>query len=508
MKTLWAIKKIPLGVSVIVTTFFLTNVFFSGKPRVLAVDEVPVAFWAWRIQTPSDDEIRGAFAKTGAKTLFLHAGQIDLSDGVAKRIRPVSGRIPATTETHFVYNGTRGFLTNFEQTNIDVLAGTIAETYRADQLRAKNDQASVNGIQLDLDIPTRLLPRYAELIRRLRILLPSDTRFSITGLPTWADSADIHDVLAEVDFWIPQCYGFEIPTSINEKIPISSAAQVARTIAKVRRLNKPFYAGLSAYSYAILYAKDGSLLELRGDIDPAMAAQSDGLELVESGTSDRGVRDSQLRYVYRAKNDLVLDGLIIGAGESLVFDLPSSATLRASARAVRENAGEELLGICIFRLPTVNDAATLDTEAITAALLDTQADVSSQLSLVSDSRGFTLHAENTGSASSILGENAFTIELKIAAGSVNGVISMIGFSSYETLCSIGAKAQPCSRARANLIRVSSSAWKPGATASITLSCKGKLPEIFPADVTTQVNDGRVVREARELAIQNNKKEGH
>ena len=44
------------------------------------------------------------------------------------------------------------------------------------------------------------------------------------------------------------------------------------------------------------------------------------------------------------------------AGESLVFDLPSAETLRASAQAVRANAGEQLLGICVFRLPSSNAA--------------------------------------------------------------------------------------------------------------------------------------------------------
>ncbi len=510
MKTLWAARTIPLGVGIIVITLFLSKIFFSGKPRVLAVDEVPVAFWAWRIQAPSDDEIGSAFSKTQAKVLFLHAGQIDLSNGIAKRIRPVSGKISGAAETHFVYNGTRGFLARFEQTDIDALAETIAETYRADQLRADSDQASVKGIQLDLDIPTRLLPRYALLIRRLRSLLPSDTPLSITGLPTWAESADIHDVLAEVDFWIPQFYGFTVPTSIDDRIPISSSATVARTVAKVRLLNKPFYAGLSAYSYAILYAKDGSLLELRGDIDPAVAAKNADLELVESGAFGRDPRDSQMRYVYRAKNDLVLDGLIIGAGESLVFDLPSAASLRASARAVRENGGDTLLGICIFRLPTLNDEATLGIGAITAALLDTQADVSTALSLASGLDGqLTLQAENMGTASSMLSKEAFMVDLKVPVGSVNGVIRLIGFNSFETLCRIGvgAKSQPCSQARANVIRVRSSAWEPGATASITLSYKGKLPETFAAEVTTQVNDGRVVREQHELAIRNNKKEG-
>lgn len=364
----------------------------------------------------------------------------------------------------------------------------MADTYRSDLSRAANENVEVRGLQLDLDVPTRLLPRYAELLRRVRELLPPDAALSVTGLPTWADSNDIHAVLEAVDFWVPQCYGANIPTRMTERIPTSSPKEVERTMAKVRKLEKPFYAGLSAYSYAILYDKNGDLIELRGDIDPSAASMNKDLELAATQTFRGDARTSQVRREYRAKKDFVLDGLFIHAGETLVFDLPTAASLRASARAVRENAGESLLGICVFRIPTAEDKTTLSLEEITSALtdLETQASTNVKFEAISDQQ-LRVVAENTGNVGS-----ALTIDLEIPAGSVSGVYGLSGFDNYEPLCRVAGKSPvPCSGRRANIVRLNASVWMPGASAWTTLSITKPLPAAMTASVTTRINDGRI-----------------
>ena len=302
-----------LGLATII--FCIAN-FYEAKPRPRGINEVPIAFWAWRVNVPNEADIDAAFTATKAKTLFLRAGQIDFEKGEFKRIQAVKGNFPHALELHLVYNGTRKFLTEFENLDLENFAKSLAGIYHEDLAQGDQDQAIIAGIQLDFDVPTRLLPRYAQALTRLKKFLPPNTKLSITGLPTWANSSDIHSVLSVVDFWIPQCYGTEIPNRITKQIPISSPRNVARTINKIRQLKKPFYAGLSAYSYAILYAKDGSLIELRGDLDPAAAAQNKNLELVESGNFKGDEGNNERRYVYHAKSDFVFDGLIMKAGES------------------------------------------------------------------------------------------------------------------------------------------------------------------------------------------------
>ena len=475
----------------------LAGSFYAPQPRPRAVSEVPIAFWAWRRNAPSERELQKAAAATKAKILFLRAGQIDLVNGTLQRIRLVSGPLPASVELHLVYNGTRKFLREWEQFEADALAASIANTFCADLVRASHEQALVAGLQLDFDAPTRLLPQYAQTLQRLRTLLPPDTKLSITGLPTWANARDLKAVLAAVDFWIPQCYGTNIPTHINQRIPISSPSDVARTISQIRQLGKPFYAGLSAYGYALLYAKDGRLLELRGDLDPAWAAHNTNLELVERRTFTSATQASEMRYVYRAKSDVVLDGLILQAGEALVFDWPSAASLRASARAVRENAGEQLLGICVFRLPMANDETTLSVGEIAAALTDTDSQVKTTLTAKSrTAQRLQLHIENNGTTRAMLGAEAVAIELDVPAGSLKEVAQTDGLARYETLCRASPQtpARSCSQRRANVLRLMAHDWKSASIARADLVFTQDLPPQLTAVITTQVNDGRIVRE--------------
>lgn len=482
---------------------FLHEHYFS-KPRGLAVSEVPIAFWAWRNQAPTIAEVQKALSATNAKTLFLRAGQLDLIDGTVKRIRPVSGVMPTTPDLHLVYNGTRKLLRELERIEAREVAKVVADAYRSDVSRAANENVEVRGLQLDLDVPSRLLPRYAEILRRVRELLPPKSALSITGLPTWADTNEIDGLLSAVDFWIPQCYGANIPTRVTERIPISSPKGVERTIAKIRKLEKPFYAGLSAYSHAILYDKNGDLIELRGDIDPSAASMNKDLELAATQSFRGDARTSEIRHEYRAKSDLVLDGLVIQAGETLVFDLPTAASLRASARAVRENAGESLLGICMFRIPTAEDKTTLSLEEITSALTDreTQASTAIKLEAISDEE-LRIIVENTGNAAASLTAGALTIDLEVPAGSISGVYGLSGFDNYEPLCRVSAKdPMPCSSRRANIARLNAAVWTPGASAWTTLSIANPLPASITASVTIRINDGRIEQKSYEIKVQN------
>lgn len=490
-------------IGIVIFIFCVAN-FYEAKPRLLSVNEVPIAFWAWRMTTPDEADVQAAFTATKAKTLFIRAGQIDFENGEFKRIQAVKGQLPRAVELHFVYNATRKLLVEFERLDEEKLTKSVAQIYQDDLARAEQDQTNIAGIQLDFDVPTRLLPHYAKALKSLQALLPTNTKLSITGLPTWANSNDINLILSIVDFWIPQCYGTEIPNRITKQIPISSPRNVARTINKIRQLKKPFYAGLSAYSYAILYGKDGTLIELRGDLDPALAAQNNNLEMQESTNFKSDEANGERRYVYRAKTDFVFDGLIMKAGESLVFDLPSAESLRECARAVRENAGENLLGICLFRLPGNSDETVLSLSEITAAVKDQPSTVATKITLYRNKKQrINLVAENIGTASALIGEGALTIDLAIPAGSLTEVINRAGFTEYETLCQMPGQdfARPCSQRRANVIRLKTNSWKAGSEADAALILNIETAEKMLVTATTRMNNGQSEQVKKEIQIQ-------
>jgi len=467
-----------------------------SAPRTWAAAETPVAFWAWRTQAPASDEI----SQTGATRLFLRAGQFDSARGEVRRIRAVEGKLPDAIEIHLVYNATRDLLARFETIEPPALARIVAETFAADLDRAARDGACVAGLQLDLDVPTRLLPRYATVLRLLRAGLPQGVKLSITGLPTWMDSPHIGSLLDEVDFWTPQFYGWVIPDRIDKLIPISSPATVRQAVVRARELDRPFYAGLAAYGYAVLYSPEGKLLEVRGDLDPALVAGHSQFELTESRPFDNQPA-AEWRTVYRALGDTVLDGLVVRRGDQLMLDAPSAATLRASARAVREEAGERLLGISVFRLPGAGDPTTLTAAEIAAALADRETTIAAELKIErpprTDDNRLVFNATNTGTASARPGPGAMALELRIPPASLREISGLSGFTGVETLCD---DARSCSLRRASLVRLKTHAWPPGARARANLIFASASPPAVSAQITVQADDGRTWQEQKEIVI--------
>ena len=485
--------------------------YHRAAPRLWSVSEVPVAWWAWRAVVPTEAELETVMRATPSQALFLRAGQFDDEQGKLRRIRAVAGAMPRRPELHLVYNATRSLLAAFERVETDKLATTIAESFAQDVTRATSDCAKVAGLQLDLDVPTRLLPRYAQLLKQTRALLPANTKLSVTGLPTWIASRDLNDVLDAVDFWIPQCYGALIPPKLDQLVPIVSPPQVARTMERLRKLKRPFYAGLPAYGYAILYSPGGALIEVRGDLDPALITNHPDLELIERKTFEPENKTlshnfptvaSEWRSVFRARRDCVIDGLVIRPGDSIMLDLPTAESLRACARAVREQAGPFLLGICIFRLPVRDDPATLTITEIADALND-RATVPAASITMTQSNHLRLSVTNSGSAS---GTMRLTMEIPNAA--LKEAIRLDGFNEAQPLCraaldresSAQAKLLPCSLRRAEFIRLSAINWRPGMKYWMEINSAVTTQTRFDTKIEIETDDGRTHLEERSVAV--------
>ena len=108
--------------------------------------------------------LRTAIRHTQARAIFLRAGQIDFQGGTPHRIRAVTGPLPSEVDLHLVYNATRSLLAQLEQVDEGALADAIATAYRVDIERAARERARVVGLQIDIDVPTRLLSRYAKML--------------------------------------------------------------------------------------------------------------------------------------------------------------------------------------------------------------------------------------------------------------------------------------------------------------------------------------------------------
>ena len=65
-----------------------------NEPRTWTPAELPVAFWSWRTETPTQADVHNAMTKLDAQSLFLRAGQIAWGEGTPYRVRSVFGRLP------------------------------------------------------------------------------------------------------------------------------------------------------------------------------------------------------------------------------------------------------------------------------------------------------------------------------------------------------------------------------------------------------------------------------
>lgn len=514
--------KIPLTklVTLLVVLGFITLLVSHSQfthlthLRVWATREVPIAFWAWQTTNPSQKDVQKAISATKAKDLFIHAGQIDyvLANGRLRRIRQADGILPNSIALHLTYNATVDLLRNLEKVTPKQLADIITQCYQEDVRRVNETAATVVGIQLDIDFPTRLLPKYMELLGLLRSQLPINTKISITGLPTWINSPKLKETLAKVDFWIPQCYGTEIPKQLTRLSPISSLEQVNQAIETSRNLGYPFYAGLSAYGYAIRFNKNGNFVQIRGDIDPAEIITNTSLELVERQlftAKSSNLSANEWCYLYKVREDLVIDGLNLKAGESIMLDLPTSEALRANIQAVRETAGEQLLGICIFRLPTEGNPTNLTIAEISDAIKDINSSIATEVNLLSMSKGKTtelqLTMKNTGSANPLMGDDSFNIDLEVPIGRITSLYlgnAVVAKPLCGALNGVTEKSQltPCSLQRANVIRFAAKYLRPGEELKVVIEMLGEVPSRITSILSINLDNGRTWQEKRNLLV--------
>jgi hypothetical protein len=260
----------------------------------------------------------------------------------------------------------------------------------------------------------------------------------------------------------------------------------------------------------LLYSSSGTLITLRGDMNPLHVANDANLELIERRVFNN---TNEWRYVYRARSGGVIEGLAMNAGDFLVIDSPSTESLRVAARAVRENAGKKLLGICVFRLPADNDAATLRMQQIAAALGDVppRADVSvamvalppgeqQRADVFSEARLTVLNHGTEG----ILAGDGLTVDLAVPPGSAHQM-SLQGFTSVTTHCGLVVSdslvsAAPCSERRANVLRFKAATLAPGETAEASLVLNGPMPPVLFAHIEIQADDGQTHEWNRQMVV--------
>ncbi len=145
----------------------------------------------------------------------------------------------------------------------------FADKLISDFLKLKKTAGiKINELQLDLDCPESKLPVYAGFLKTLRRKLPG-IRLSITVLPCHLNNAAFKYVTAQVDYYVLQAHGLDIPRKLDDKVSLFNKRMAVRAIRKAMELGRPFLVALPTYAYLLTFdKKSGKFLYLNAEKTP------------------------------------------------------------------------------------------------------------------------------------------------------------------------------------------------------------------------------------------------
>jgi hypothetical protein len=282
------------------------------------------------------------------------------------------GNLPVT----LVFNFTPTMIRVYAEQNTTQLSKQLAQLIMEQLNEAQKAGLNTIGIQLDFDIPSRVLNQYRDLLQLLRQQFPRQ-QLSITALGDWQARPIFQEVIRQVDFYVPQLYGLEVPRQINQLNTISSPALVRQQLTALQSSAVPFYVGLALYGYALIFDRAGKLQGLTSEISLSSVAKNPDLRLEQSYFADKSGRPllptELARYsgenIYRlvAQRDTIVDGEIIPQGYHLVFDVLTGESLRQNWQVVSELAQVPMQGVMLFRYPQPEEELVLTLAEVAAA---------------------------------------------------------------------------------------------------------------------------------------------
>lgn len=403
----------------------LAALLAASCQRAPAPARQEMAFWYWHSPFHLTDQQFEGLDALGVSQIFVRSATFS-NDGealvpiLAQRFEPS----PRPVQVHLVYNMDAGALKHFESFETGAMAKAVLSRFETDRKRV-GANTSVQGLQVDFDVPTRLLPKYRDLLRELRKGLDPALKLSMTSLPTWFTSGEFAKVVAEVDFYAPQFYDTEMPRRLEDATPIFDRAALDKSLAAADRLGRPYYAGISSFGRALLYDPQKNLQGAYMGLSPEQAMRHPNFEPVDD------VSDSSQRILtFRAKDDGPSGQ---GKGWYLVFRLPQPAGFGEALREVGARGGRHCLGAAVFRVSEPGESMVLPLETIVARVKGEVVSPRLKVSAASamdpweriergratdETKRVSLTFENVGSEPLLVGEGGFSVELAFEPGTI------------------------------------------------------------------------------------------
>ena len=451
-----------------------------------------VSLWYWHSPFRVSAGDAGLLKALNVRALFVRAGTIERGEkGVCATLPQVWQASPNSPAVHLVFNFDYSMVRHFAELDNANIAAVVADAAKQARGKAEAVGLQVIGLQIDFDCATRRLPKYADLLKKIRAdLADPKLKLSITALETWYESANLSAVLNAIDFAAPQYYEANLPESIAHFEPVSNIERAARGLGRAESFGKPFYAGLPAYGHAVMTDERGRVLGLYREMTAEAAARHPAFQFVRAFPADgQGQPATSQNSIGENLADFVAvrnarDGR--GKGYHLIYDLPTPELLAQHLALVEKNRPLNCRGVILFRYPEPGATMTLPLPAIAAALQKRTAQPDLQVKihcaaspweLIETGRkakrpplDVAVTITNSGNSDTFFAPDAVTLTLTFDQPNLGEPIAP-AFDRLETFAANPDSAGPkirCSPARANVLTLSKWRLAPGESAKITL----------------------------------------
>lgn len=414
----------------------IVGYWVSNKPSKPS-GPLEISFWYWHSPFQLDKSELAALERLNVKRIFIRASTIS-NDG-----KRYVGAIPQTfaskagqLKVQLVYPFDSGAVKHFEQFKISDMARDVASVLERDYLRVTKAGLNVEGFQLDMDCPTRLLSRYREFVQELKktskyLHGPDRKQISITGLTSWLGERSFADLCKELDFVAPQFYEAITGMRLDQFRPVGDIERLKRGIPKAENLPCPYWVGVPAYGHALAYNERGQLSSIFRSASPAELLRYPEVEHLESYPSDRLGKKAKGETDFSGEQ-IALFKIVrtprsgTGLGYTLAFSLPTPDLVRTHIETLESLRGANCQGAILYRFPEPDATMTLSMPGIEAALAGKKTtsdivieavvrrdtyDMVDSPELVDPSYEITLRITNKGLAATTIGRDALTCTL-------------------------------------------------------------------------------------------------
>ena len=293
-----------------VVGIFLLLAFLQGCCHSKLENPLPIVFWDWQPEVPISDSDLTLLQQNSSPFVFVKTGAIILDKSEPVIQRKLTGETIQSygkTPLQLCYRTSQDFIQTFETLDPQTTGRGLGLQMAQDIRDAESVGGVIKGIQLDFDCPTRLLPRYAQMLKEIRTVIQStgDYQVSITAMETWLHHLSFSELVQQVDFFVPVLYGYDIPKQEKKLPSLSSLWRLQWALRFSNWFGKPYWIGLPSYTSAMIYDSNGKLVSVENDLPLQELTDS---QIIQYQGFQQQKGSFEMRHLFKVTQDVYWRG--------------------------------------------------------------------------------------------------------------------------------------------------------------------------------------------------------